>query len=451
MDARGRRARAASIDFDMPRKHPQFALVLSGAVSRLNERTASPTLPGGVSDSLFSVNSAAALYDAAHDVVPLHVSAAGIHRHVVLHNGGDEDWDVFAHSWNPELEMSIRRHFGPLCAATFEDNRPVERNERHTFPHGALWSQVSWAISRATATELMLRHATRRGQDYARVLFMRFDVLITKDVDLPSLPPLPDVVYVGHETGDLHFLTASSSSACVRTLRDLPSIVRNSSDTLISGVATGMWIPRALYLAGHCRVVVDPVAQWRDEEVLRKLRTGPIPVRPPTPLHSACWTVAGRSLLTVAVARLAVPRPRRAPRSIRPDPARLGATAAGVLRRERRVLRRARRADALPSDKPAATTRHALEKGSDGSRSLSMRLHRRGRQERIRLLAELHARRWARVARAPLARRARSAQLMCVCVCVCRASVVDVRACLGCAASGCSARAHERRKIPRSP
>ena len=269
-----------------PHQPPPYAIVLSGAISKLGDRGDNPftsCFEDGGGNSPFDENgTASALYDHKREYVPLHVSAASIRKHVMMHNGGDSMWDIFAHSWNPELEHQIRKLFKP-SRAVFEDNRQVERTQRHLYSKDSEWSQVSWSISRAAATSIMLDHAKKRGADYSRVVYLRPDVLFVRDMRLHSLPPIPDAVYAGHETGDLHFVLQPSSSVCVRTMAELPAIVRSiktpvtREDRMIRGTSAGFWIPKALERAG-CRILVDThLAQWSGLEVLRKLVSGPIP------------------------------------------------------------------------------------------------------------------------------------------------------------------------------
>ena len=177
-----------------PHQPPPYAIVLSGAIS--SSATAATThslraLRTAATTSPFDENgTASTLYDHKREYVPLHVSAASIRKHVVLHNGGDSMWDIFAHSWNPELEHQIRKLFKP-SRAIFEDNRQVERSQRHLYSKDSEWSQVSWSISRAAATNIMLDHAKKRGADYSRVVYLRPDVYWFATCDCTAFHPYP--------------------------------------------------------------------------------------------------------------------------------------------------------------------------------------------------------------------------------------------------------------------
>lgn len=262
---------------------PPYALVLSGAVSRVANRTMEQSKlfyrsiynlrePTTTGDGYVSPSS-----EALGAFVPLRLSAASLRRHVIEHNGGAALWDVFAHSWNPELAADIRRYFSPFDAK-FEENGPVELRERPLYSEGAQWSQISWAISRSRAIGLMQRQAIRRGAVYERVVFMRYDVLLVKDFTLASMPTSTRIVSVGHISGDLHFVAQPSGSDCVDAFMRLPELIKTSKDPIVRNTVTGDIIPRALRLGG-CQCKNDDVQQWVDEEVLRKVPMGLIACR----------------------------------------------------------------------------------------------------------------------------------------------------------------------------
>ena len=98
---------------------PMYALVLSGGVSRLC-RASRSTAPEGSSG----------LYNEQRGrYTPLHVTAAGFGRHIIGANRGSTAFDIFIHSWHPELQQDFLAQYrrrGNVASAVFEDNVPGE-------------------------------------------------------------------------------------------------------------------------------------------------------------------------------------------------------------------------------------------------------------------------------------------------------------------------------------
>ena len=125
----------------------------------------------------------------------------------------------------------------------------------------------------------LLQHVAicRRGVFYRRVIFVRPDVLLLKDIRLA------DAAYDPHERvlhvnamegglGDFHFVL--SSSAAVGVIARLPEEARR-----VPVIAANAWIKPVFERAGFS-LVRDKLVPGVDEEVYRK-----VPFKPPMKRH----------------------------------------------------------------------------------------------------------------------------------------------------------------------
>jgi len=165
---------------------PRYALLISGAVSRSGgqmQDTSATGVGGAYSD--------------------FRLCAATIKKHFLQANPG-ATWDVFMHSWNPDLEAEFRGLFR-FAAAAFEDNEPWVARLR---PVARGWfGALSHSVSHAKAARLVLEHERTNGVTYDRFVLTRPDVLTFKDLDLARLRPGPAYcnTYNGAK-GDFHFV-----------------------------------------------------------------------------------------------------------------------------------------------------------------------------------------------------------------------------------------------------
>jgi hypothetical protein len=96
-------------------KTRKYALAVVGSVSHMKS-----LVPGEI-------------YDGAQGggYSPLRLTAGSIRQHVVAVNGGGQSFDVFIHSWHPDLRQTMVRSFteggGRLVWAEFENNTEYER------------------------------------------------------------------------------------------------------------------------------------------------------------------------------------------------------------------------------------------------------------------------------------------------------------------------------------
>ena len=180
----------------------RYALLVAGAVSRLPSRR---------HGNMQQYTTAATLY--AADQRPffssVKVCVASIRRHILEANPAS--WDVFVHSWHPDLEDTYRQAFPEAVSMAFEDNRPFEQSLRGVFK-GEKWPAVSFSLSVGrVAMQLLQReqmHGPKQGgSGYSRVLLMRPDVFMVKNLDLAALPL--GAIYCnsfGNAGGDFRFV-----------------------------------------------------------------------------------------------------------------------------------------------------------------------------------------------------------------------------------------------------
>ena len=195
-------------------------------------------------------------------------------------------FDIFAHSWAPDLEAAYRDAL-PLAAAEFEDNRPYQRKmwakgTAGLYNRSSDWHQLSYALSMAKAASLVLAHAERRWPPprfYDRVVFARADVLLTRDLRLASLPPSASRVYVSGNSrpatklssrptlGDLHYVFSTREQ--LQVISRLPELLQASTEAHVHN----QWSWRVL-VRNNFSVHSDGFIESWDEGVYRKLRVG---------------------------------------------------------------------------------------------------------------------------------------------------------------------------------
>jgi len=191
----------------------KHALVLVGKVSRMF-----PSMDAN--NRTLAANS-----DFGH--TPLHITGASILKHFVEVNGGPKEWDLFIHSWSPELETALTEAFTQtgvrLVFKQFEDNSAYEELYRPTlsleFPEKTYyenWRRISVSTSLAKSAMAVLQEVDLRrdGLMYERVVFTRPDILLIEDIDFtsPVYQPRPDLVHVdGFRSceGDYYFIMSS--------------------------------------------------------------------------------------------------------------------------------------------------------------------------------------------------------------------------------------------------
>mmetsp|Transcript_46866 Transcript_46866/g.60235 ORF Transcript_46866/g.60235 Transcript_46866/m.60235 type:complete len:343 (-) Transcript_46866:251-1279(-) len=236
------------------------ALVLAGAVSRL------PASSKGGSNGQYS--DASSLYDETRPHSAIHVCAASIMKHMVKANN-DVEFDFFIHTWSFELETQFRALYD-FKMAEFEDNRIYEPRISALYPQFK-WSELSYTISAQSAIQLMLKYEKRNKFTYDRILLVRPDIFISKDLILNKLPRSPQKMYCnnhGKAAGDFHFVMEHNHAVRLSTVLPLQ---QNSS---IAPHIVGGHNRMNLFAAKEMDTVmsndnqIDPGA---DEEVYRKV------------------------------------------------------------------------------------------------------------------------------------------------------------------------------------
>ena len=287
-----------------PLPSDRFALVLCGGVSLLY-RSAKGTMARASSEAGLAANgfgvvvnsSSNPLYNGGFPPTPLHITLSSLRQHIIDANdrSGGGRFDLFAHSWAPNLEGAYRRHFN-FTSAVFEDNRHYEEEwwaggRRGIYHNGSDWHQISYALSMSKAAQLVLDHAARMAAErpswrfYSRVVFVRADVVLTRDLTFVDRPAAARVVYVSgpyqptltwrhlsgeHFTGDIHhiFSTIEQLRLCSR----LPQLLAERHEAH----AMHSWMWRTLTAATRgtrteLLVQTDGFVQGWDEEVYRRL------------------------------------------------------------------------------------------------------------------------------------------------------------------------------------
>ena len=182
---------------------PRNALLIAGAVSRL------PARKHATNAGQFST--AASLYDSTnrphYSSVP--ICAASLRKHIIEANPAY--WDIFLHSWNPDLEHVFRKAFPNSTSMVFEDNRPYEAAFAERY-RNAKWPTVSFSISVGKVAMQMMQFQQQEmgGNEYSRVLLVRPDLLMVKSLHLNALPP--GKIYCnsfGNAAGDFRFVMES--------------------------------------------------------------------------------------------------------------------------------------------------------------------------------------------------------------------------------------------------
>ena len=276
--------------------------MLCGAVSLLQVGPRGVTLHGAeegpVADgfSPLTRNGSDPLYNPSARPTPVRITLASLRQHIIDANGGGNSsrggipakFDVFAHSWAPDLEAAYREAL-PLAAAEFEDNRPYQRKmwakgTAGLYNRSSDWHQLSYALSMAKAASLVLAHAEWRWPPprfYDRVVFARADVLMTRDLrlDSASLPPSASRVYVSGNSrpatklssrptlGDLHYVFSTREQ--LQVISRLPELLQASTEAHVHN----QWSWRVL-VRNNFSVHSDGFIESWDEGVYRKLRVG---------------------------------------------------------------------------------------------------------------------------------------------------------------------------------
>ena len=161
------------------------------------------------------------MYDTTRPYVFIQVCYHSIRKHILEANGL-EDADVFIHSWSIELENQFKELYRPKMSE-FEDNRVYDTFVGDSIrPPGTSvsWKEISYTISVQRAAMLMLQYENRvlrekntylnsQSSLYDRVLLVRPDIFIHKDLNLSKLEMKDDAMYCnshGADAGDFHFV-----------------------------------------------------------------------------------------------------------------------------------------------------------------------------------------------------------------------------------------------------
>ena len=153
-----------------------YALVLHGVLGRL------PTAIGGRSWGSTIGEKATDLSDFGS----LRAIGNMMRKHVVAANGGA--FDLYVHSWQPFLKDEYRTHVhaGYCHVETRFQNNTIFARTFGGDPRS--WGQTSFSIGLSAAAMMVLQDVGMRrgGQSHERVLFVRTDLALVRDIDFGS-------------------------------------------------------------------------------------------------------------------------------------------------------------------------------------------------------------------------------------------------------------------------
>ena len=189
-----------------------------------------------------------------------------IKRHIFEANSDDYDFDIFCHSWNPDLEGEFRTLYQPK-AAQFEDNRQYNDVISKLCRKDTEFSGVSRALSMKKSIELKEAYEKENGAEYDIVISYRYDVLLWKDIILDIYTKLEDTIYINADrtlNGDFHFIMNNETSKGFKLLYD-------SIETHQNYVVYHYWINN--YIIRHMgkNVQVDKILPGKHQECIRKI------------------------------------------------------------------------------------------------------------------------------------------------------------------------------------
>lgn len=179
-----------------------------------------------------------------------------IQRHVIDCNK-HAHFDFFIHCWSFELEDKLVSLYEPK-KWKFEDNRQYNDEIRKGLSEPNQFAQLSAVLSMKKVLELV-------DGSYDRIILMRPDVLLWKDMDLTSYEK--SVIYVNRwidERGDFHFVLGSQHKELFEKM--FTSAVGGN---LCFGEG---WIKKCILDDGRFEFKSDNIRAGVHEEVLRQLK-----------------------------------------------------------------------------------------------------------------------------------------------------------------------------------
>ena len=187
------------VEIEAPTTLPRFALVLAGRVVNHASYSKSKDKNGTIVTHSEVGNGWS---KETVDLVDWKLCWERYLRHLLHHNGGRKNWDVFAHIWTVEVEKEMREVVKPrhaifeenLNAAKFIDQCALidtKRNDTQyghsTTAHQALgmsWGKCSWRYSLSKAFSLVQAYEDRHQHAFDAVVFVRPDALIWSNVNM---------------------------------------------------------------------------------------------------------------------------------------------------------------------------------------------------------------------------------------------------------------------------
>lgn len=159
-------------------RHFEVAIVLHGRMGNI-----APLLPGAPPRATRSLDGAAS------SVASAALCAFSLERHVIAANAEVQRFDVFGHSWSPEIGAALDALYAPTLSV-HERGIPLSRFRCPAPQFEARYCHrtVSHLLGIARALALKRRHEVARGAKYDAVFLSRWDVLWKIPLRLPELP-----------------------------------------------------------------------------------------------------------------------------------------------------------------------------------------------------------------------------------------------------------------------
>ena len=189
-----------------------------------------------------------------------------IKRHIFEANSDDYDFDIFCHSWNPDLEGEFRTLYQPK-AAQFEDNRQYNDIFSKLCREAKEFSGVSKAFSMKKSIELKEAYEKENGIEYDIVFIYRYDLVLWKNITLDLYINFEETIYVNagmDSNADFYFIMNNETSKEFKMLYD-------SIETYQNYVITHSWIKNFVVNCMKKHLKMDKILPGKYQECIRKI------------------------------------------------------------------------------------------------------------------------------------------------------------------------------------
>ena len=183
--------------------------------------------------------------------VPFEAVRASLQKHLIEANP-DYEFDVFVHSWNPDLQPKFKELYAPKLTL-YEDNKQYEEDIKRNVVRNFAYTSQQMSICRSL--RVMQIYAHENKVRYDKVISYRPDALLYKDMRLTK-DYADDVVYVNSDVfEDFHFVMSHAAAEVFGRM-----------------YGTRLLIPQFVHTVMKKRIVPDDIKCGIDQEILRKLK-----------------------------------------------------------------------------------------------------------------------------------------------------------------------------------